>query len=88
MRLDKYFKIGLLLIGLAFLVVYYFNSQNGRFQGLAADAQTWGYQLLDTRTGTVYHQKGDDRLYSENRVKGEVGFYFDGRYHYTTPTVK
>jgi len=72
---NMVFKIGLLLIGMAFLVVYYFHSQNGRFYkiGTAED-----YQVLDTRTGVVHafwvHDKTSTGI-SMNLTNGKIKFY-------------
>lgn len=53
---DKYvnmvFKISILLIGVGFLVVYYFHSHNGRFHEIKDDDSSIG-NILDTRTGIV-----------------------------------
>ena len=49
---NMVFKIGLLVIGMAFLVVYFFHSKNGRFLkfGAAEDLH-----VLDTRSGVIYY---------------------------------
>ena len=52
---DWIFKTGLLIIGVAFVVVYFFFSQNGRYQRT-------GSSVLDTRTGVIH------TLYAEHIV--------------------
>jgi hypothetical protein len=47
--IDKIFKIGLLVIGVALLIILYQSSQNNRFYfGKDQDV------IFDTRTGKVY----------------------------------
>jgi len=48
--MDKLFKIGILVIGIAFVTVLFFYSQNGRYH-LYSDEDS--YKILDTRTGNV-----------------------------------
>ncbi len=51
---DKIFKMGILLLGIVFLALYYNASQNGRYQ---RDADEFG--SFDTRTGDkVFIDKG------------------------------
>ena len=51
------FKFGILLIAVVFLVVYYWSSQNGRFQKFSTDEID--IFILDTQTGIIYsHDKG------------------------------
>lgn len=49
--MDRLFKVGLLILGLAFLLLYYNNSQNQRY------VQAGGPDdivVLDTRTGKLF----------------------------------
>ena len=68
--LNILFKVGVLLISIAFLVIYYWSSQNGRFQKTENE-------ILDTRTGTIYNNMiaGDLRLYSFNAIDGKLKLY-------------
>jgi hypothetical protein len=70
-QINMIFKIGVLLIGVTFLVLYFFHSQNGRFH-YVPDAHGWYF--LDTRTGVVY---ADDEygFNSTNYTNGKVKFY-------------
>ena len=81
---DKYmtmvFKIGVLLIGIAFLVVYLFHSHNGRFHMIENDKDSLlTYKILDTRTGIIYHSiTGKDegpKFLSMNITNGKVKLY-------------
>jgi hypothetical protein len=52
MKDNKIFKLTILLLGLAFLYVYYHQSQIGRYQGAG------NHILYDTKTGKIY-QSGE-----------------------------
>ena len=80
---NMIFKIGLLLIGVAFLVVYYFHSQNGRFYHLST------YAIMDTRSGVIYHG-GVGEFQSVNPTNGKVTKYdgeVKGDWTYRQPDV-
>lgn len=65
------FKFGILLIGVVFLVVYYWSSQNGRFQKFSTDEID--IFILDTQTGIIYsHDKG---FLSVNFKTGKIEKY-------------
>jgi hypothetical protein len=49
MGFDRFFKVGLLILGVAFLVIYFVNSQVNRYQYLER-----GYRIFDTRSGMIY----------------------------------
>jgi|GEM_PF-2618065 len=77
---NKVFKIGIIFIGIGFLVVYFFHSQNGRFHKFGDDTDNFlNYQILDTRTGIVYHSLSIKNtpltLFSVNITNGKVKFY-------------
>ena len=50
MKKINYFKMGLLLLGIIFLFIYYQNSQIGRYQFKKDSINT----VIDTKTGNVY----------------------------------
>ena len=66
------FKFGILLIGVVFLVVYYWSSQNGRFQKFSTDEID--IFILDTRTGIFYEDDGTAQE-SVNILNGEKHLY-------------
>jgi hypothetical protein len=54
---EKVFKVGLIALGVVFLVFYYFHSQNGRYQHIKNEDIGFSnvdYAILDTREGTIY----------------------------------
>lgn len=57
--LDWIFKVGLLIIGIAFVAVYFLSSQNGRYQYRITRFADTGKILLDTKTG-IQHQLTDE----------------------------
>ena len=52
---EHYFKIGILILGIAFLVIYYGSTNNMRYQHLGNDSY---YELFDTKTG-IFFKEGD-----------------------------
>lgn len=48
--MEKWFKIGILIIGIAIAIVLFLNSQNGRYH-LYSDEDR--YKILDSRTGNI-----------------------------------
>jgi len=52
--LDWIFKVGLLVLGLLFIGIYYFSSQNGRYQYIQ-DESFRTFTAFDTKTG-IAHQ--------------------------------
>lgn len=71
--MNMFFKIGLLLIGVAFLVIYFFHSQNGRFYKFG-DANDW--HILDTRSGVIYFSfLPTEGFASVNPTNGKVTKY-------------
>ena len=66
------FKMGILVIGVVFLMIYYWSSQNGRFQKLSTgDSEVI---VLDTRTGIFYEDDGTAQE-SVNILNGEKHLY-------------
>ena len=59
---DKIFKIGLLILGLIFLLLFYKHSQNNRYQ-------LYESLIIDTRTGKVYSfwEEGEEYRELERR---------------------
>lgn len=49
--LDGIFKVGMLVMGILFIAVYFLSTQNGRYICLEHEAVT---KLLDTRTGIIH----------------------------------
>jgi hypothetical protein len=47
---DKLFRIAILIISIAFLIIYYEGTQNGRYKYYASDET-----MLDSRTGKTYY---------------------------------
>jgi hypothetical protein len=66
------FKIGILVIGVVFLIIYYWSSQNGRFQKLSGDESY--VVVLDTQKGIFYWDDGKGLL-SVNVINGESHSY-------------
>lgn len=58
MNMDKVFKIGVLILGVAFLVLYFFSSQNGRYS-FYKPGDT--YIVLDTRHGSFYYLQAKEK---------------------------
>lgn len=87
--LDRIFKIGLLFLGICFLILYYSNSQNGRYKYLDKNATYYDNQkfgIFDTKEGKIYFlevngevTKGDI-YWIETSPKGgnHLYDYFDG----------
>jgi hypothetical protein len=64
--LDWIFKMGLLIIGIAFVVVYFLSSQSGRYQYQRTGyADTTGKVLLDTKTGIQHRLEGETVLHMD-----------------------
>jgi len=54
---EKIFKIGLIVLGSIFLMMYYLQSLNGRYQHISEKDIGFNdikYAVLDTREGTTY----------------------------------
>ena len=49
---DLIFKIGLLLLGIIFLVIYWGNSQNGRYQYISEGTYI---RIFDKQLGIIIH---------------------------------
>lgn len=49
MGFDRFFKVGLLILGTAFLVLYFLNSRANRYQYFEH-----GFRILDTRNRVIY----------------------------------
>lgn len=49
--MDKIFKAGLLVLGVCFLILYYFGSQNNRY--ILKEGEAF-ISVFDTRTGIMY----------------------------------
>jgi hypothetical protein len=80
-HMNMVFKIGLLLIGMAFLVVYFLHSQNGRFHKFGGEKNDlFTYHILDTRTGIVYFTFSTNNIpgyfHSVNSKNGSVKTYY------------
>lgn len=65
---DTIFKMCIIVIGIAFLIIYFFHSQNGRFQIVKPG-------IFDTRTGTYYSIRGTKDFQSINFTTGKVKAY-------------
>ena len=53
MNFDRFFKIGILILGVFFLMLYYQGSRNGRYV-IRKSNLSEGETILDTRSGTLY----------------------------------
>jgi hypothetical protein len=60
------FKIGILVIGIVFLMIYYWSSQNGRFHEI-------NNEIIDTQTGIIYSY--DKGFLSVNFKTGKIEKY-------------
>lgn len=49
--MDKIFKAGLLVLGVCFLILYYFGSQNNRY--ILKEGEN-SISVFDTRMGIIY----------------------------------
>lgn len=67
--LDVIFKMGLLIIGIALVAVYFLSAQNGRYQHLIIPYT--GKILLDTKTG-IQHQLRDETVLHMDLVNGKL----------------
>ena len=52
--MDKILKFGLIILALIFLLLYYQNSQIGRFQYIKPDDDNIVFAIVDTKTGIAY----------------------------------
>jgi len=69
---DFIFKMGLLILGFMFVVVYFLSSQNGRYQHNDTEANV---VVFDTRTGISYTIIGDHLVRTDfvnNKFSDEV----------------
>jgi hypothetical protein len=64
--MDKIFKIGLLVLGVAFLVLFYFHAQNGRYQ---VSSSVGSKTILDTRKGIYYEYVDSTNYQPDEYVK-------------------
>jgi uncharacterized membrane protein len=69
--LEQIFRIGMLIIALIFLLLYFQTSQNGRYQ--AFREREHRSAVIDTRDGTIYSEDG----WISNPVKGIEKFERD-----------
>lgn len=69
--MDKIFKIGLLILGTSFLLLYYFNSQNNRYT--LKDTETT-LTVFDTRKGIIYITDSDNNWLIINPIKARTEF--------------
>lgn len=68
--IDSIFKIAIIIIGIAYLILSYNQSLNGRY--MVMDRNEW--TILNTRTGIVYCTvKGKDTIVLD-QVKGIILF--------------
>lgn len=74
---DHYFKICILILGIIFLVIYYFNTQNGHYQRGLEDRNS----ILDTRTGVYYVFDGETVMSLDPRTGKYI---YDGKVMYPT----
>ena len=58
--IDKIFKIGILIVAIAFVYVYYLSPQNGRYQYFMQNEEN-DITVFDTRTG-IFHIVGKDKV--------------------------
>lgn len=64
------FKIGILILGVSFLLVYTWSAQNGRYA-----LHSWD-KIFDTRTGTSYlYNDVGKSIFSTNFTNGKVLYY-------------
>ena len=71
--MDNLFKTLLIIILLAFLYLYYENSNNDRYFLRSQSKRT---QVFDKKTGTVYRNMFEDRFESINYIDGTVKNYW------------
>lgn len=66
---DTIFKMCIIVIGIAFLIIYFFHSQNGRFYKIDDG-------VIDTRTGTyLVKSRTTSGCKSINLTTGKVNLY-------------
>jgi len=68
--MDNLFKTLLIIILLAFLYLYYENSNNDRYYFSASE-----WKVFDKKTGTTYERNGKDIFISRNYIDGTVKRY-------------
>jgi len=68
--MDNLFKPLLIIILLAFLYLYYENSNNDRYYHYAE-----GWTVFDKKTGTTYERNSKYRFISTNYIDGTVKRY-------------
>jgi len=69
---DIIFKMGLLILGFMFVVVYFLSSHNGRYQHTQTETNV---VVFDTRTGISYTIIGDHLVRTDfvnNKFSDEV----------------
>jgi hypothetical protein len=52
--IDAIFKIGILIVAIAFVAVYFLSSQNDRYQQLEQKFGDISFCMLDTREGDIH----------------------------------
>jgi len=66
---DTIFKMCIIVIGIAFLIIYFFHSQNGRFHKIDDG-------VIDTQTGIIYYYQSSDKAFvSINYKTGKIKAY-------------
>lgn len=58
--IDKIFKIGMLIVAIAFVYVYFLSTQNGRYQYFMQNDEN-DVIVFDTRTG-IFHLIGKNQI--------------------------
>jgi hypothetical protein len=67
--IDKIFKIGLLVMGITFLVLFFQYASNGRYQQYENRDEDVGPSAFDTRTGTYLMHPVDSVTSEGERVE-------------------
>jgi|WetSurMetagenome_2_1015567.scaffolds.fasta_scaffold166503_2 hypothetical protein len=67
--IDNVFKIGLLVIGIAFLVLFFQYASNGRYQQYENRDEDVGPSAFDTRTGKYLLHPVDSATSEGERVE-------------------
>jgi hypothetical protein len=71
--IDKIFKIGLLVIAIAFLVLFFQYASNGRYQQYENRDEDVGPSAFDTRTGRYLMNPTDSATSEGERVEWDSG---------------